>query len=149
MITDTKYVQSVESNAPKKGHKIHWSDGKTDNVFDASWLPILEEARRGNLPVNISKEKNDAGYWNIKTLVIGTAQAPPPVSPPPAQPALTTPVVNPVIKAAKELGAVPDKGDKKDRAMAISYAKDLAVAGKIEITDIRKYADKFVEYIVG
>ena len=34
-----------------------------------------------------------------------------------------------------------------NRSVAISYAKDLCVAGKIELKDLTIYADKFLHYI--
>ncbi len=82
MITDTKFVKSVTSNTPKKGWKIEWMDGKKDNVFDNAYLAILEEAQKSNRMVTVTKEKNDAGYWNIQTLELATLEA----TPTPAQP---------------------------------------------------------------
>ena len=71
MIKDTKQVKSVNSNSPKKGWKIEWTDGKFDNFFDESWLPILDKAQKTQRSVYIEKEKNQAGYWNIIKLEQG------------------------------------------------------------------------------
>jgi hypothetical protein len=63
----------------------------------------------------------------------------------------TLPEEGHLVKAAKAMGAVPvnetPKSSVKDRAVAISYAKDLAIAGKIELKDMSAYADKFLEYM--
>jgi len=54
-----------------------------------------------------------------------------------------------LVKAAVAMGAeVIDTTNTKDRAVAISYAKDLAVAGKIELKDMPKYANSFLDYIL-
>ena len=37
----------------------------------------------------------------------------------------------------------------KNRAFALSYAKDLAVVGKIEVDHIRAWAEKFDKYLNG
>ena len=80
MINDSKFVKSVNSNAPKKGWKIQWQDDKYDNIFDESWLPILDEAQKTNRLVAFKKEKNQAGYWNIVSLELAT-ETPEPVKP--------------------------------------------------------------------
>lgn len=41
------------------------------------------------------------------------------------------------------------KQDNKNKSMALSYAKDLACAGKIELDQIKAYATKFEEYLNG
>ena len=54
-----------------------------------------------------------------------------------------------LIKAAVAMGAeVIGTTNIKDRSVAISYAKDLAVAGKIELKDMPKYANSFLDYIL-
>jgi len=57
-----------------------------------------------------------------------------------------------LVKAAKDMGAKvisekPVIHDSRNRSMSIAYAKDLVVAGKIELKDMSAYADKFLEYI--
>ena len=54
---------------------------------------------------------------------------------------------SPVVQKAKEMGTVIDSFDKKDRSMAIAYAKDLCCAGMIELSQISEYGDKFLDYI--
>lgn len=39
------------------------------------------------------------------------------------------------------------KGDSRNRSMAIAYAKDLVVAGKLETTQMFALADKIIEWI--
>ena len=55
-----------------------------------------------------------------------------------------------LIKEAIREGAVviEPTDDTRLRSMAVSYSKDLAVAGKIELKEIAKYADKFLNYIL-
>jgi 6-phosphogluconolactonase (cycloisomerase 2 family) len=79
-----------------------------------------------------------------------------------------------LVEAAKKLGAVPvdeirtdgfkpqpiqdtpkskstpliSQSSTKDRAVAISYSKDLVIASKIELKNMVTYADKFLEYIL-
>ena len=58
-----------------------------------------------------------------------------------------------VERIDKETGAKnPPKdtgGDERTRSMALAYAKDLCVAGKIELGDIYSQADYFIAYIKG
>ena len=65
----------------------------------------------------------------------------------------TTPVPDTpkIVREAGKMGAVvtSNSDDIKLRSMAIAYAKDLVVGGKIELKDITGYADTFVEYIKG
>jgi len=132
MIKDTKQVKEVRSNAPKKGWKIEWADGKYDNIFDEAWLSILDEAQKSALPVYIEKEKNQSGYWNIIKLELA-------------------PKDDHLVQEAIKMGAeiIGSTDDPKIRSMCVSYAKDLAVAGKIELKDIPKYADSFLNYILN
>ena len=130
MIKDTKQVKSIQSNAPKKGWKIEWADGKFDYFFDEAWLSILDEAQKSNTPVYIEKEKNQAGYWNIITL----------------KPAEKSDLVKEAVTKGAEVVSITNT---KDRAVAMSYAKDLAVAGKIELKEMPRYADAFLIYILN
>ena len=57
--------------------------------------------------------------------------------------------VSPVVKEAIKLGAKVITDDPKLRSMSISYSKDLVVAGKIELTEIGKYANMFLNYILN
>jgi len=41
------------------------------------------------------------------------------------------------------------RDDTKERSMSIAYAKDLVVAGKIELKEVIIYANKFLEYILN
>jgi len=71
-IEDAKFVKEIKSNAPKKGDKVIWSDGKYDNIWDKKMLPILQEALKTDRLVAYTKEQNDAGYWNITELHLAT-----------------------------------------------------------------------------
>ena len=81
MIEDSKWVKSVVSNAPKKGWKITWHDDKYDNIFDESWLKILDQAQKGQRMIHFTKEQNQSGYWNIKTLELANLEAQPQPAP--------------------------------------------------------------------
>ena len=48
---------------------------------------------------------------------------------------------------AKRYGRTPEELDQSARTMALSYAKDLAVAGKITLTEITDYADRFYKWV--
>lgn len=65
--------------------------------------------------------------------------------------ATDTPIVKEyLVKEAVKMGAeVISTTNTKDRAVALSYAKDLAVAGKIELKEIIAYANKFLDYILN
>ena len=56
-----------------------------------------------------------------------------------------------LVEEAVKIGAVVTSStdDTRLRSMAISYSKDLAVAGKIELKDVTKYANKFLNYILN
>ncbi len=56
-----------------------------------------------------------------------------------------------LVKEAVGMGAeiIGSTSDTRLRSMAVSYSKDLAAAGKIELSDILKYADKFLNYILN
>lgn len=52
-----------------------------------------------------------------------------------------------VAEAAKKVG--DNQITSKNRAVALSYSKDLVVAGKIDIAQIILYANRFYRYMVG
>jgi len=43
----------------------------------------------------------------------------------------------------------PKEGDTRVRSMLVAYCKDLVVAGKIELTEWREWADTFENYVSG
>ena len=133
MIQDSKFVKSVKSNAPKKGWKVEWHDGKYDNFFDEAWLPILSGAQESNRMVHFTKDKNQAGYWNLLTIELAT-ETPPPV-PKEGMPPKETKAPMPV--------------DNKTRSVALSYAKDLANNGMILMGHIGVVSSLFERYCNG
>jgi len=154
MITDSKFVKGVKSNAPKKGYKIEWVDGKYDNIFDESWLPLLDEAQKTNRLVTYEKEKNDAGYWNIKTLVLAEINEEPEKDdnfPFPDTPAVKT--------TPKKQISDRDKLVEFNRlcSMSLSYSKDsnlkLLELGHIKAGDlesaIKAMADSNVDWFMS
>jgi hypothetical protein len=56
----------------------------------------------------------------------------------------------PPERLPQPIKSTPVKEPANDRikSMALSYSKDLAVAGKIRLEEINTYADKFIEYIL-
>ena len=140
MIEDSKWVKSVESNAPKKGWKITWHDDKKDNIFDESWLKILDEAQKDNRLVHFTKEKNNAGYWNILNLNLVDGSELPPATE--VETRHTDVKPDPVIST-------------KNRAFALSYAKDIFVArigaghADIKASTIIQWATLFDNWLNG
>ncbi len=54
----------------------------------------------------------------------------------------------PLVRAAKQADTDWAKKDtERNRSMCISYAKDLAVAGKVEVSAIVEFADIYLHYI--
>ncbi|KKM16323.1 hypothetical protein LCGC14_1686980 [marine sediment metagenome] len=71
---------------------------------------------------------------------------PQPVPPPEVE----TPDQAQIDKDLKRVPAPQEiKHDKKDKAVSLSYAKDLACAKLIGISDMRRWADEFLKYIEG
>lgn len=143
MIEDSKIVKEIRAKAGGKSGtywSVTWTDGKSDNIFDSNWIPLCEISQKENRALKFTKEKTpDGKFYNMKTLELAiagnTTFAPLPQPPPP-----------PTEKTSKgELTS----DDIRIRSMSISYSKDLAVAGKIEIKDIKIYADKFLNWILG
>lgn len=71
MPSTIKKVKSLEvAGQNKYGNdywEVVWDDDKKDKVFDFAHFSILEEAKEGNLNVEIEKEKKGQ-YWNIKSV---------------------------------------------------------------------------------
>lgn len=71
MPSTIKKVKSLEvAGQNKYGNdywEVVWDDDKKDKVFDFAHFSILEEAKEGNLNVEIEKEKKGQ-YWNIKNV---------------------------------------------------------------------------------
>lgn len=72
MIEDTKTVKSIATKVGGKSGTywtITWRDGKSDNIFNADWLPILERSQTELRPVHFTKEnKEGSKYYNIISL---------------------------------------------------------------------------------
>jgi len=138
MIEDSKFVQSIISNSPKKGWKITWHDEKKDNIFNEAWLKILDQAQKEQRMVHFTKEKNEAGYWNILTLELASLEAEA-VSPKVEESAMPKEKL-PLIKYI-------DSETAKIRSICVAYAKDAWIADKIEYKQIYSCADMFLKYI--
>jgi hypothetical protein len=95
------------------------------------------------------KIKDGSGYCNEQKEgdnVQRPASTPPPIEWPETKPNIP-PEVKELADQVKAKLDAPVKGDTRDRSMSISYAKDLAVAGKITPGEITAYADVFLHYI--
>ena len=77
MIEDNKTVKSIEAKVGGKSGTywtVTWTDGKTDNIFNGDWLPLLEQSQNENRPLHFTKEKSrlrdgsEGKYYNIKSL---------------------------------------------------------------------------------
>ncbi len=142
MITDSKFVKSVKSNAPKKGHKIEWQDGKFDNIFNAGWLPLLDEAQKTNRLVTYEKEKNDAGYWNITSLELASE------TPPPTKPIETEEERKAMAQVRSEVKN-PRNDGQTQRSISMSYAAGMASNKVIEPDKLLSYAEVINRWICG
>ena len=139
IITITEVTQEFAKNG-KEYLKVKGTtpDGKetTKSIFDnlkEAW-PLMEVGA----VLDFTMEKKGQ-YWNVVTVKPATAQT-----------STNAPASTTLAKEAVKLGAVPiPTGDEKVRSMSIAYAKDLVVAGKIELKDIKACADRFVAYILN
>ena len=72
MIEDNKIVKSIQTKTGGRSGTywtVTWQDGKTDNIFNGDWLPLLEQSQEENHPLHFTKEKTeDSKYYNIKSL---------------------------------------------------------------------------------
>jgi len=143
MISDSKFVKGVKSNAPKKGYKIEWQDGKFDNIFDESWLPMLDEAQKTNRLVTYEKEKNNAGYWNIINLYLAELDEEPQEDLFPDE-------------AVPEKGtSVPKKGTETadarqhdiHRQVALKCVVDLTCHGFMELGKLKQNTEMLLHYL--
>ena len=130
IITITEVTQRVASNGKDylvvKGSNPEGKE-KTYKVFDnliEGWSLLVEGAA-----IDFTLEKK-GDYWNVTGFK--PAEGKPTAQPPKPESTKST-----------------QGGDTRDRAVALSYAKDLACHGKIELGDMRKYADGFLDYILG
>lgn len=144
MIQDSKFVHSVNSNAPKKGWKITWHDDKKDNIFDESWLPILDQAQKEKRMISFQKEKNNAGYWNIMRLNLAEAQ-------PPTQPQETA-REQAVVQQAHEQHHGPATLTREQsiaRMNGLTNATNLIVSGLFPAGEVGGVACQFEQYNLG
>jgi hypothetical protein len=135
MISDSKVAINIDEKQGAKGSywTITWDDDKVDNVFKSEWAAIAEQSI--GEAISFTKEKAaNSKYYNIQSFSIGT--------PKPKTPAA-------VATPAPRAPTIVREDDSKVRSMAVSYAKDLAVAGKIELKELSTYANKFVDYILN
>lgn len=141
-MVQTKGIHKIETLTTAKGNdylKVTWDDDKFDNIFDPDMMKLAEQAYNTNAQVKITKTQNGK-YWNITGLEIIEQQNPPaptekPIPKPEVKPETSKP------KFAKE--NTPDK----NKAFALSYAKDLATNKVIGSEDILNWAEKFLNWL--
>ena len=139
-----KNIKGVEEKSGAKGTylKVTWSDGKADNVFKKEHQDVIKVAQKDNLTVDVTKEKQ-GDYWNVTKVELPSPFAEKPKvelpSPFAEKPKVETPVQNPP--------AQEPAGDSKARGIALSYAIELVVAGKLEPSHIYQAADNYVVYM--
>ncbi len=99
-----------------------------------------------------------ASYMNKEYIAIaeqiGEHKAlPPPTTPPlntePLKPSPVAPLIPHSEPPLVDFGVTNTVKDTRLRSMALSYAKDMAVAGKIDLKTIRQLADEFLGYILN
>jgi len=128
MIEDSKFVKSIASNAPKKGQKVTWADGKTDIIFDQEWVALLNQALKENRLVHFTKDKNDAGYWNIQTLELAQ------LNKEPTKPPIIESSMPPKQEKPTEISPMtPDKWAEKDRITRKSIERQTSLNAAIEL----------------
>jgi hypothetical protein len=146
MIAIVKSISEKNGTSAKGPYTLYSlvleSEGKEVKLttFDAADHATFKQAFDSQQFVDVETVveagKDDKNYTKIKKVFMLAAKVLPPEP-------------NTPLKEAVKLGAVVvDEGDKRDRSMAVSYAKDLACVGKIELADIAKYANKFLDYIL-
>ncbi len=98
------------------------------------------------------KNEKEGRTWYSHKLKDGTGYCnEPKTEAKPQSTAISSPQSNPIPQVAgiptKSVSLVAD--EIRNRSMVISYSKDLAVAGKIEVKDITTHADKLLNWILG
>ena len=128
-MAQVKTVRGINVKEGKTGKpywQIVWDDGKTDNIFDPLFHDKAKMAKENGWGLSITKEENDKGYFNISALEFVEVIPEKGTNIPKTEQA----------KSTKET-------DGKAIAVAISYAKDLVCAGKIELNEIIPWVDTF------
>lgn len=129
-----KKVASIEDKEGGRGTywKVTWNDGKTDNVFNKEWLPLLEQSRDVGLKLSFTKEKNEKGYYNIVSLgaALETGVSPDAKTPPKSE------AVKPAAAAVKTTASAESKY-KADPAKTESIEKQAILKAAIELNVAR------------
>lgn len=120
------------------GHKTAF------NVFDKVDQTTFRQAKEQDRSLDIVIEKNEKGYDNLKSVKFVDGEAASQPTPPVAAKEATLKVEP--VKAPAPVN-FKDVENERNRAMAVSYAKDLAVAGKIAVDEIIMTANRFVTFI--
>jgi len=125
---------------------VMYTDGKgkegTANIFDGEQQHIFQEAYNESLVVGVLTEQS--GKWtNVKSAKLIKGEIPVVEAKPPS------PKEKPEKATAETVGAKAYPAKRDNKSFALSYAKDLAVAGWITVDKILGYAEVFDRYMNG
>jgi hypothetical protein len=139
-----------QTKGKKSWVKIGYKDNDKDfttHIFPH--VPGYNLIAKGKM-LKLTKNKNEeSGYWEVEKIeAAGT---------PAATTELSTPSMDKALNAQKPIQIDPEKavqpkvgtGDSRERSMCLSYAKDLVVAGKVEVKNIGKCADYLLGWLDG
>lgn len=123
-MNQVKTPRNIEPIEGPKGvyHKITWveetKDGNpmTDTIFDPKILEPIQMALNTGQRVEVTKEKNDKGYWNITTACL----------------------VKPQEAAEEGPSQERPKSDDRSNTMVLAYAKDMYVADVQALAEFMK-----------
>ena len=126
MIT-IRATEFAEAKSGNKYLKVHGSDDKTYSIFQEGLWNLFNEG----FAVELTLEKNEKGYWNV-TDAKSVAQE----------------------LVEKQVETIEQQPASKNRAFALSYAKDIACAkiqmqGGITPKEILNLAELFTAFLDG
>jgi len=125
MIIVVDKADQVQTKTGKTYLSVVDKAGKKYSCWDTELWNIIEKDRA--VEVEVEKKGNFANIVSAKSVADQLPE-----------------VVNEAVKEGAEVTSVTNV---KNRAVSISYAKDLVCAGKIELNQLKTYADKFLAYI--
>ena len=142
MIEDSKVVKSITAKPGGKSGTywtVTWQDGKTDNIFNADWLPLLEQSQKENCLLYFTKEKSEDGkFYNIKSLK------------------LIAKTVEVSVKKPSEVNTEKPKTDMskddwsmKDKITRKSIERQTALNAAVKVAELMAAKEKITEGIIS
>ena len=142
---ENRIAVALEEKQGTKGayHVVKWKDGGTDNIFNADWLPLINQSIEKQLILHTVKEPaSNPKYNNIVKLELtkyetsAVSTEPPQTAPKPTN-------------MTKDDWVDKDRTTRKsiERQVCLKCAVDLAVAKVIETSQVLPYAKKFEAYL--